>query len=67
MTTGKDKYTVTGFKGKDQVCFTRRDVLKIGLTTAGVGSPSASAKDLSSMTPYEKLEEGFKQVNKKKK
>lgn len=37
----------------------------MGLTTTGVESPSAPLKDVSSMTPDEKLAEGFKQIKKK--
>ena len=45
----------------------REEVLKeYGLSTTGVTNPSASSKDLSSMTPDEKLQEGFKQITKKK-
>ena len=45
----------------------REEVLKeYGLSTTGVTNPSASSKDLSSMTPDEKLQEGFKELTKKK-
>jgi hypothetical protein len=38
----------------------------LGLLDIGVERPSAASKDLSSMTPDEKLQEGFKQFTKKK-
>jgi hypothetical protein len=39
---------------------------EFGLTALGVDGPSAPAKDLSGMTPDEKLQEGFKEYQKKK-
>lgn len=45
----------------------REEILKeLGYTTTGAMQPSASNRDLSSMTPDEKLNYGFEQLKKKK-
>lgn len=44
----------------------KEEILKeYGLTDLGPGGPSAPSRDLKSMTPDEKLQEGFKQYKKK--